>query len=417
MILMELKFLGGAREVGRSGILVSTGKEKFVLDYGIEVQHDKRPIEPPMDLDGVIITHTHIDHSGFVPGLYSRGYQGRTFATPATFDLAHMLLEDSIKVHGKRGTDAGFSGQDIKRMGRREKIMDFRDPHEIGSSTVELFSAGHIPGAAMVSVESRGKRLLYTGDVKFIPTDFMFGADTDVGRVDVLISEATYSYKNHPDRGKLKRQLLDVIDETCHNGGVTLLPAFAVGRTQELLVMLKDIRFPVYVDGMGIRAAERILSHPKSFGSPRQLSDAFHNATRIRRNPERKQAVKEPSVIITTAGMLNGGPVSFYIEQLASRKDCSMVLSGYQVEGTAGRHLLETGVYDNGEINVRPQFPIHFMDFSAHTDKSHLIDFYRKANPGRIFLVHGDRTEEFAEELRGMGFDAVAPKNGDSLKV
>ena len=122
-------------------------------------------------------------------------------------------------------------------------------------------------------------------------------------------------------------------------------------------------------------------------------------------------------MIITTAGMLQGGPVSFYIGKLANRKDCSMVLSGYQVEKTAGRHLLETGVYDNGEMSVKPQFPIHFMDFSAHTDKKHLIDFYRKVNPTKIALMHGDRTPEFAEELKGMGFDAVAPENGDIINV
>ncbi len=417
MIVMEMKFLGGAREVGRSSVLVKTGKEKFLLDYGIEVQHDRRPINPPLDLDGVFVSHAHIDHSGFVPGLYSRGYTGKTFATPATFDLSHMLLEDSIKVHGKRGTDAGFTTQDIKSMGRRERIMNFREPQEIGSSTVELISAGHIPGAAMVSIESRGKKLLYTGDLKFEATDFMFGAEPDPGQFNVIISECTYSYKNHPSREGLKKKLISIIEETCHNGGVSLLPAFAVGRTQELLVMLKDLEFPVYVDGMGIRAAQRIMSHPKSFRSPDDLRDAFARARKIRKQYERKNAVNEPSVIITTAGMLQGGPVSFYIDKLANRKDSAMALTGYQVEATAGRNLLDTGVYDNGEINVTPQFPIHFMDFSAHTDKAHLIKFYKKVNPEKLILMHGDRAEEFAEELKGMGFDAAAPEAGNSITV
>lgn len=414
---MKLKILGGAREVGKSAMLVDTGKEKFVLDYGIEVQHGKKPIEPPMDLDGLFITHAHLDHSGFSAGMYSRGYQGRVFATPATFDITHMLLEDSIKVQHKRGQEAGFTSQDINRMGRHEKIMDFRSPHQIGSSAVELLSAGHIPGAAMVSVDSRGKSLLYTGDVKFSATDFMFGADTDIGDVDVLISESTYSYKDHPNRKKLKAQLLSIIEETCHNGGVALLPAFAVGRTQELLMMLRDLSFPVYVDGMGIRATTRMLSHPKSFLDSRTLERAFGRANKIRRNPDRKEAVKRPSVIITTAGMLQGGPVSFYISKLVERKECALVLTGYQVEDTPGRNLVETGIYSNGEIEVRPKFPIHFLDFSAHTDRSHLIDFYKHVNPKKVVLVHGDRTVEFAEDLRGMGFDAVAPKNGECIEI
>ena len=235
---MELRFLGGAREVGKSALFVDTGKEKFVLDYGIEVQEGRKPIEPPGRLDGVFVTHAHLDHSGFVPGLYSRGYGGRCYATPATFDLCSMLLADSLKVQFKRGLDPGFSEQDIKKMGKNERIMNFNEPQEIGSSTVELFSAGHIPGAASVKIESRGKRILYTGDIKFMPTDFMFGADSAVGDLDVLVSESTYSYKNHPERKKLKEELLGIIEETCHNGGVALLPAFAVGRTQELLLML-----------------------------------------------------------------------------------------------------------------------------------------------------------------------------------
>jgi len=414
---MQLKFLGGAREVGKSAILVDTGKEKFVMDYGIEVQEGKKPIQPPLDLDGVFITHAHLDHSGFAPGLYSRGYQGRIYATPATFDLCHMLLEDSLKVQRLRRQEAGFSSQDIKRMGKKEKTMDFRQPQEFGSSTVEMLSAGHIPGAAMILIRSRGKSVVYTGDIKFTDTDFMFGADTDVENIDVLISESTYSYKDHPDRKKLKAQLLHIIEQTCHNGGVTLLPAFAVGRTQELLLLLKDINFPIFIDGMGIRATQRILSHPKSCLNSRELARVFGNANKIRRHRERPDAVKRSAVIITTAGMLQGGPVSFYIRKLLERPDCAMVLSGYQVDGTPGRNLLETGVYTTSEIEAKPQFPIHFLDFSAHTDRSHLIEFYKHVNPKKIVVVHGDRTLEFAEELKGMGFDAQAPKNGEIVKI
>ncbi len=416
---MELKFLGGCREVGRSSVLLNTGKEKFLMDYGIEVQDGGRPLQPPLDLDGVFITHAHIDHSGFVPALYSQGYQGRVFATPATFDISHMLLEDSLKVQRKRGMESGFTSQDIQRMGRKEKIMNFRDPQEIGSSTAELFSAGHVPGAASVSIESRGKKVYYTGDLKFVPTDLMFGADDSVRDVDLLISESTYSYKEHPDRKTLKEKLISIIEETCHNDGITLLPAFAVGRTQELLVMLKNIGFPIYVDGMGIRAATRILSHPKSFACPGELSESFHNSHRIRKQPDREEALKGPCVIITTSGMMQGGPVSFYVERLAKRKNCSMVLTGFMVEGTPGRHLLETGIYKNDQMKmeIRPEFPIHSFDFSAHTDRKHLIDFYKKVNPEKIFLVHGDRAQEFAKELNDKGFDAVAPKNGDIFQV
>jgi putative mRNA 3-end processing factor len=414
---MEIKFLGGAREVGRSAVLADTGKEKFLMDYGIEVQEGRKPIEPPHNLDGVFITHAHLDHCGYTPALYSRGYQGRVYATPATFDLTRLLLEDSLKVQEKRGLEPGFSPQDVSRMGKREAIMDFRQPHEFGSSTVELFSAGHIPGAAAVFIESHGKSILYTGDIKFMQTDFMSGADIGVKDIDVLISESTYSYKNHPDRKKLKAQLLALIEETCHNGGVAILPAFAVGRTQEILMMLRDMPFPIYLDGMGIRATNHILSHPESFLNHGRLYDAFDSCRMIKRGSDRRGILDKPCIIITTAGMLQGGPVSHYIGRLADRKDCSLILTGYQVDGTPGRTLLETGIYSNGEIEVRPKFPIHFMDFSAHTDRDHLFEFFRKTSPKKIVLVHGDMALEFAEELSEMGYDAHAPKNGDTMKV
>ena len=414
---MQLGFLGGAREVGRSSLLVDTGKEKFILDCGIEVQHGKRPVNLPRNPDGVFITHAHLDHSGFSPAFYSMGYKGKTFATAATFDMAHMLLEDSLKVQLKKRQDPGFSQQDINRMGKKEGILGFREPAEFGSSTVELFSAGHIPGAAAVLVESRKKSILYTGDISFTPTDFMFGADIDRRSPDVIVSESTYSYKDHPDRKKVKERLTSIINQTCSNGGVTLLPAFAVGRTQELLLMLKDINFPIYLDGMGIRATTHTLSYPETFLNQRKLSYAFEKCIKVKRGSARSEIVKEPCVIITTAGMLQGGPAGFYISRIMERKECTLVFTGYQVEGTPGRHLLETGVYENEGVSARPKFSMHFLDLSSHSGRSGLIDFYRRMNPQKIMLVHGDRTEEFAEELKGMGFDAHSPSVGENITV
>ena len=414
---MELKFLGGAREVGRSAVFVDTGREKLVLDYGVEVQEGKKPLKPPSGPDGVVITHAHLDHSGFAPALYCMGYQGKVFATSATFGLTSLLLEDSLKVQRKRGAEPGFTEHDIERMGKRESVLEFGRPMEFGSSTIELFRAGHIPGAAAVSVDSRGVSMLYTGDIKFMPTDLMRGAEIGRRHVDVLVSESTYSYKDHPDRRKLRAQLLSIVESTCQNGGVALLPAFAVGRTQELLVMLRGIGFPVYLDGMGSRATRSILAHPDFVQDAGALSDAFGCATVIRRGSERKDVVGSPGIIITTAGMLQGGPAGTYMDLLRHRRDCSMVLTGYQVEKTPGKMLLDTGVYSDGAREYRPEFPVHFLDFSAHTDRSHLLEFFRRMNPGKLVLVHGDRTVEFAEELRGMGFDAVAPAVGESIRI
>jgi putative mRNA 3-end processing factor len=180
---------------------------------------------------------------------------------------------------------------------------------------------------------------------------------------------------------------------------------------------LKDLGFPIYLDGMGITATEKILKYPESVRNAKDLKEAFSKAHKIKKMHERGNVLNKPCIIITTAGMLNGGPVGNYIKKLYNRPECSVILSGYQIKGTVGRTLLETGVYTNGEISVKPKMHVEFLDFSAHTDHDHLIKFYEKISPEKIFLIHGEKTVEFAEELKQRGFDAYAPRNGEKVIV
>ena len=273
-----------------------------------------------------------------------------------------------------------------------------------------------IPGSSSILVETEGKRILFTGDIKFISTELMNGACTDFD-VDVIISESTYSYKNHPDRESLRDRIREIAQYTLYNNGILLLPCFAVGRTQEMLLILHDLGFPTYLDGMGIEATSRILNHPDSIKNPDKLRKAFSRAGKIRRQQDRLRAIKNPCIIITTAGMLNGGPIGYYMKKLHNREDCSLVLTGFQVPGTVGRTLLDTGKYIAEGLDIKPKMRVEFLDFSAHTDHDHLLEFYKKINPGKIFLVHGERTEEFAKELKETGFDAYAPKNGERVRI
>jgi len=415
--MIELHFLGGAREVGRNSLLVDTGVEKFLLDYGVNVQTGEGPERPNINLDAVFLTHAHLDHSGFLPELYRRGYVRNVYATPVTFELTYVLLKDSIKLQEMFNQVPSFSMKDVKRMGKHQMFLEHGEKEHFTTSTVEFFHAGHIPGSVSVMIECGNKRILYTGDIKFMDTKLMYGAFTDYKDVDVLISEATYSYMNHPDRKDLEDRLKEVIQETVYNNGIAIVPAFAVGRTQELLLILKDLGFPIYLDGMGITATEKILKYPESVRNAKDLKEAFSKAHKIKKMHERGNVLNKPCIIITTAGMLNGGPVGNYIKKLYNRPECSVILSGYQIKGTVGRTLLETGVYTNGEISVKPKMHVEFLDFSAHTDHDHLIKFYEKISPEKIFLIHGEKTVEFAEELKQRGFDAYAPRNGEKVIV
>ncbi|MCX6818252.1 MAG: MBL fold metallo-hydrolase [Candidatus Aenigmarchaeota archaeon] len=415
--MIDIRFLGGCREVGRMGMLVDTGAEKFLWEYGINVENWGKPIKPEINFDGVFVSHAHLDHSGLLPQIYREGYEGMLYSDPTTIDLLSILLRDSLKIQKSECNDIDFFMEDIKHLERNASFLKAGETQDFTLSNVSFHNAGHIPGSVTTLLESRGKRVLFTGDIKFQGTQLMNGADTNFQNIDVLISESTYSYTNHPDRTVIENGLRKTVQRTIYGGGVCLIPAFAVGRTQEILLNLSDLGVPIYLDGMGVRATEAILRHAKSIKDYKKLSNAFSRAHKVTRGSERDRIIEKPCAIITTAGMLNGGPILSYLSKLHGREDCSLVMTGYQVPGTGGRNLMETGRFVSGEIDVRPRMRIEFLDFSAHTDHDHLIEFYKKVRPKKIVLVHGEKTEEFAKELNGMGFNAVAPKNGDTLRI
>jgi putative mRNA 3-end processing factor len=415
--MVEISFLGGCREVGRSAVQVSSRKESFLIDYGIEVQDSTVPIKPKLPLSGVFISHSHIDHSGLCPQLYRMGYKGSVYATKASIALMEILLYDSIKVQKKKGQQPHFLPNNVETTMRLARTPEFNRPVKFGSSQVTLLDSGHIPGGASVLVEAEGKKILYTSDCKFQDTKLMKGARIDVKGLDALICESTYSYKDHPDRDKLEDKLRELAQETVYKDGHLIVPSFAVGRTQELLIILHDLGFPIHMDGMGIEATEAMLRHPSSVRDGKLLRKAFGRAHKVYISKDRKSVLDRPGIVICTAGMLNGGPVSYYIKKLHNDERSALCMTGFQVEKTVGRTLLDTGRYINEGLDVEPKMKIEFMDFSAHTDRSHLTEFFKRVKPKKLLLVHGDRTQEFAKEMKAEGFDAEAPKNGDRIKI
>jgi putative mRNA 3-end processing factor len=415
--MVEIKFLGACREVGRSGFQVTIGKDRFLLDYGYEVQHGTVPIEPEMPLSGVFVSHAHIDHSGMIPNLYRKGYEGHVYTTEATSAIMEILLRDSIKVQKKRGEQTHFLPKDIEKTMLMNKTLDYGKPVSFRDSKATLLDAGHIPGASGVLIEGSGKKILYTGDIKFEGTRLVGGARLDVKGLDALLIESTYSYKDHPDREELVDKLREICQETIYNNGFVVIPSFAVGRTQELLVMLYDLGFPIHLDGMGIEVGEVMLQNRKFLKDPKGLQKAFSRAHKVHGFKDRKNVLDKPGIIICTAGMMNGGPIHYYMQKLHDRENCTLCLTGFQVPGTVGRALMDTGRYVNEGVDVAPKMRMEFMDFSAHTDRDHIIGFIKRNRPKKVFLIHGDRTEEFADEIRKMGFDAEAPKNGDTATI
>ncbi len=408
---MKVECLGGCREVGRSAFVLDTGEERILLDYGSKVETGEIPLKAK-NIDGMLLSHTHLDHVGAAPLLKDVDI----YATAATFDQANLLLEDAIKVAKKKNMPVRYSKRDIRKMKRI--IVTYGQQFEIGNSVIDVFDAGHVPGSAGFLIEN-DKRVFYTGDFKISETRLLKGARFDVKDIDLLITESTYAYKEHPPREAVEKKLIDIIEETIARDGNVLIPAFAIGRAAEILLVLHSykIKYPIYLDGMAKEATEIIMRYPELLKDPKALKKILERVVPLYTAQDRKMALKGPSIIVTTAGMLSGGPVLFFLKKLRNREDSSLVFTGFQVPGTPGRTLLETGIFENENVSYKVKMQIKYLDFSAHASRSELLEFIEKTNPEKIMVVHGDSCEEFSMELERRGFEAFAPKIGDVIEI
>ncbi len=417
---MQLKFFGGAQEVGRSSILLKD-ETSLLLDYGIKLGGSK--IEYPTaipDADAFILSHAHIDHSGFAPALYNEMLIP-AFGTEPTLKLSELLLEDSLAIAKKEHMKPRFHKRQIESFKHRYTPIDYGNAFEFGEYTIELTDAGHISGSAITAIENANskdnRRIVYTGDFKLGPQYLHKGAD--VAKSDVLIIESTYATREHPDRDELLGRLAAAIKETLDNKGNALIPVFAVGRSQELLTFLykNNLAQYTYIDGMARSATSIVLRYPEFIDNSSLLSKALSEATVIKDRDDREEALSSPSILLTTAGMLNGGPVLDYITRL--RKNSAVFLTGYQVEGTNGRMLMDTGSLIVDKRLTKIDAPVSYYDLSAHAGMGELHEYVKKSGPNKVVCVHGDSKNAvaLAESLKLEGYETYAPKIGETIKL
>ena len=237
-------------------------------------------------------------------------------------------------------------------------------------------------------------------------------------KVDCLITESTYSEKDHPDRKEEERKFVEKIKE--YSQGLVLIPAFAVGRAQELLLMLynNNITENIYLDGMAQKASDIILYHKSSIRDANALKEVLKKIKFVRTKRQRDKILKKGGIVITTSGMLNGGPIIYYLKQARSRKDTCLLLTGFQVDGTPGSKVLKTGVFENEEEKFKVNIEIKKFDFSGHAGKSELLELINEIKPDRVVCVHGDSTRKFAREIEeNMNIDAIAPRLDEKIDI
>ena len=418
---VKISFLGGAKEVGRSSYLVDIG-EKFLLDHGVKLGPIKTeyPSVVRTNLNAVILSHAHLDHSGNLPHLFDY-MRSLVFMTPPTLDLSRLLWFDSIKIADREGKPPKFTKKEVDRLERFVFPTNYNRRLQLTENVaMEFFDAGHIMGAAMTKLEFKDRVLVYTGDFKAEETRLFQAADLkSVGKVDYLIMECCYGDRDHTPRKEEEKRFVEKVREIMENGGVALIPAFAIGRSQELVEILYEYKIePVFFDGMGQKAARIMFNFPEYLKNKKYLQKALDNAFWVENRKMRKEALKQPSAIVTTAGMLTGGTVYEYLPKLYKDKNSGILLTGYQVEDTPGRILLEHKRIKLNGSDVKVSCQVERFDFSAHAGRSGLIKAVKTFQPEKIVLVHGEEEvmEVFAAYLREEeGFEVYTPKNGETV--
>ncbi|MCW6169125.1 MAG: beta-CASP ribonuclease aCPSF1 [Thermoplasmatales archaeon] len=459
---IRLTALGGHREVGRSATLISTNNSKILVDCGMlnTNEPDDQPwasapylyapeIQPFSSIDAVVLTHAHLDHSGLLPLLYKYGYDGPVYMTPPTRDMIALLQNDYIKVAHAEGHKGPYESKHIREELKHSIVLRYNETTDITRDVrLTYYNAGHILGSASVHLHIGDGlyNIVLSGDVKFEKTWLFNPANNVFPRAEAFMTESTYAGREdyHHPRGEASQLLVDIINRTFDRGGSVLVPVFAVGRSQEVMLVLEEAvrnkkikEVPVYLDGMIMEATAIHAAYPEYLNKNLResimvkrenpfLSPIFKRVETKQQRLEICDSV-ENKVVLATSGMMNGGPVMEYFKSWVSSPEHSLVFVGYQAEGTTGRRI-QKGATDISlsEGGKQARYDIRMAietaeGFSGHSDKRQLLSYIAtmKPRPQRILVNHGDgeKAAEFAKLIRSkFGIEAHALRNLETIR-
>ncbi|MEQ9640544.1 MAG: MBL fold metallo-hydrolase [Alphaproteobacteria bacterium] len=451
---MELSFLGGVGTVTGSKYLVETGERRILVDCGL-FQGFKNlrlrnwsplPVLPD-DIDEVVLTHAHLDHSGYLPLMVRDGYEGRVHCSKATADLCGVLLPDSGHLQEQDAEFAnrhGFSKhhpalplytrEDADRSLDRFAPLGFGRDRRLGDDTVaRLHRAGHILGASIVELRVGKRTLIFSGDLGR-PNDPVMMAPANITSADYLIVESTYGDRRH-DRADPQDALAGIIQRTAARGGTLLVPAFAVGRAQSLLYLIRELKsaqripdLPVFLDSpMAIDASELYCRHHDDHRLNEQQCRRACSVAKYLRSADESKSLNinhVPSIIISASGMLTGGRVLHHLKRLAPDRRNTILITGYQAGGTRGAALLagaESVKVHGARIPVQAEV-CSLATLSAHADADEILDWLRSFHrpPVTTFVTHGEPVAADALRQRieeELGWSCVVPDYRDSVSL
>ncbi len=450
----RVEALGGFKQVGRSCLFLETPHTKVLLDCGVNVAGNSEAYPylsvmhfPPNDLDAVVITHAHLDHSGFVPFLFKSGYRGPVYSTPPTRDLMTLLQFDYIDVLLKEGKEPPYNETDVKLMLKYCIPREYREVTDIAPDMrLTLHNAAHILGSASVHmhVGEGAHNLIYTGDIKYGFTRLFNNVDMHYPRLESLIIESTYGGRDaiQPNRQDAEDRLLRIVKETIEGDGNILIPVFAVGRGQEIMLVLENFYrnglfdTKCYIDGMTNEASAIHTAYPEYLRKDVQRrilqNDSPFTAEIFEpmNGKNRDEVLKEKGIIvIASSGMLTGGASLGYLYRMAETPENCLIFVGYQGEGSLGRKIQgglknipitdENGKTKALNINMRIET---LEGFSGHSDRDQLLAYVRnlKPKPKRVLVNHGEKTRaaDLARTLAArFRLNASCPSNLDAVRL
>ncbi|MCX8198203.1 MAG: beta-CASP ribonuclease aCPSF1 [Candidatus Micrarchaeota archaeon] len=454
---VKVTALGGFYEVGRSCALVQTPNSKVLVDCGINPETFEPSKAYPYlnamnleldQLDAVVLTHAHMDHCGFIPYLYAYGYEGPVYCTTPTRDLAILLQMDFVAIANKNSQYAPPYGiKDIQKELAHIVTVDYGEVIDITPEIkLTFYNAGHILGSAMVHLHIGDglHNLVFSGDIKYGFTRLFDQANSSFPRVETLFLDSTYGGRNdiQPNRFEADKKLVELCLATCQRGGKVLIPTFAVGRSQEIMLVLeeyasknKDFNYPVYLDGMILEASAIHTAYPEYLRhniQRRILSNDSPFESKIFEpvKKERKEIAEgDPAIIIAPSGMLSGGPSVEYLKLLAEDPKNSLLFVGYQSALSLGRKIQRgmkevAMVSDDGRAtSLKINMQVETVEgYSGHSDRNQLLSLLKnmRPKPEKIFTLHGDETkcEDLSRSIQKlMHIDSRAPMDLDSIRL
>ncbi|MBT5342256.1 beta-CASP ribonuclease aCPSF1, partial [Candidatus Woesearchaeota archaeon] len=453
---VRISFLGAARQVGRACLLLQTPESRIIMDCGIDPSQDGPESYPYLDapefniseIDAVIVTHSHLDHSGLIPYLFKYGYKGPVYCTLPTRDVMSLLQLDMIKIQRNEGKEPIYSSEEVRDTVLHTICVDYDEVTDITPDVrLTFYNAGHILGSSLVhlNIGNGLHNVVFTGDLKYGRTNVLEAANTQFPRVETLIMESTYGGKdNVMNEQEADNYMIDVIKKTFERGGKALMPVLGSGRAQEVMIIIERLmrekkipNCPVYLDGMLYDITAIHTAYPE-FLNRNIRQQIFHKENnpflseifkKVGSKKEREEVINSegPCLILATSGMLQGGPSVEYLKRLAEGKKHSLIFSCYQPPGSLGHRIrggeTEIMMREVGKQQVlKINMEVHKVEITNHSDRKQLMNYVKRCNPSprKVILMHGEssRCLDLASSIhKQYRVETTAPKNLETIRI